>query len=475
MREDLRAIYNNPDGTRRAILSRARKNAKTVEAALILLLHLCGLEAKVNSQLYSAAQSREQAAILFALAAKMVRMSPELNAVLVIRDTAKQIFCPERGNLYRALSAEASTAYGLSPVLTIHDELGQVKGPRSELYEALETATAAQKEPLSVIISTQAPTDADLLSVLIDDAAAGHDKRTVLRLHTAAPDLETFSEEAIRAANPAFDVFMNQREVLAMASDAKRMPSKQPEFENLVLNRRVEMNSPFVSRAVWKGCAGATLKSFKGLPVYAGLDLSEVNDLTSLVLVALSDDDDDQRWHVHPTFWLPGEGLREKSQRDRVPYDLWARNGHLITTPGKSIEYEYVAEHLRSMFDELDVRKVAFDRWNFRHLKPWLEKAGFDETELESFVEFGQGYQSMSPALRDFESLLLNQKLVHDSHPVLDMCAANAIVQGDPAGNRKLSKAKSRGRIDGMVSLTMALSVAMTAEAVAPAPQLIIL
>lgn len=473
MREDLAAIYNNEAGTRRAILSRARKNAKTVEAALILLLHLCGPEATVNSQLYSAAQSREQAAVLFALAAKMVRMSPDLNAVLVIRDASKQLFCPELGNLYRALSAEASTAYGLSPVLNIHDELGQVKGPRSPLYEALETATGAQKEPLSVIISTQAPTDGDLLSVLIDDAAQGHDPRTVLRLHTAPPDMDAFSEEAIRAANPAFDIFMNKREVLAMAEDARRMPSRQPEYENLVLNRRVEMSSPFVSRAVWKGCAGETLKTFKGLRVYAGLDLSEVNDLTSLVLVALSDED--ERWHVRPTFWLPGDGLLERSKRDRVPYDLWAREGYLVTTPGKSIEYEYVAEHLRSIFKELDVRKVAFDRWNFRHLKPWLEKAGFDETELESFVEFGQGYQSMSPALRDFESLLLNQKLVHDSHPVLDMCAANAVVQADPAGNRKLSKAKSRGRIDGMVSLTMALSVAMTEEADAPAPQIIVL
>ena len=168
MVEDFKAIYDNPAGTRRAIISRGRKNAKTTESALILLLHLCGPEARPNSQLFSAAQSRDQAAVLFALAAKMVRMSPELAGVVVIRDTAKQLACPELGTLYRALSADASTAYGLSPVLTVHDELGQVRGPKSDLYEALETATAAQEEPLSIIISTQAPTDADLLSVLID-------------------------------------------------------------------------------------------------------------------------------------------------------------------------------------------------------------------------------------------------------------------------------------------------------------------
>jgi phage terminase large subunit-like protein len=136
----------------------------------LLLLHLCGPEAKSNSQLYSAAQSREQASILFSLAAKMVRMSPDLSQYVVVRDTAKQLACGELGTLYRALSAEASTAYGLSPAFVVHDELGQVKGPRSELYEALETAAGAQSDPLSIIISTQAPTDADLLSVLISDA-----------------------------------------------------------------------------------------------------------------------------------------------------------------------------------------------------------------------------------------------------------------------------------------------------------------
>jgi hypothetical protein len=145
-------------------------------------------EARPNSQLYSAAQSREQAALLFSLAAKIVRLSSELSVVVVIRDTAKQLFCPDLGTLYRALSAEASTAFGLSPVFAVHDELGQVKGPTSELYDAIETATGAQENPLSIVISTQAPTDADLLSVLIDDALAGGDPRTTVSLYTANID-----------------------------------------------------------------------------------------------------------------------------------------------------------------------------------------------------------------------------------------------------------------------------------------------
>lgn len=461
-KEELRRIYDNPHGTRRAILSFGRKNGKTALSAFILLLHLCGLEARPNSQLFSAAQSRDQAAILFALAAKVVRMSPDLSAYVTIRDTAKQLACQELGTLYRALSADASTAYGLSPVLIVHDELGQVKGPRSELYEALETATGAQDNPLSIVISTQAPTDADLLSVLIDDAMKGVDPRVVVSLHTAPMDADPFSEEAIRAANPAFGDFQNKVETLAMAEDARRMPSREAEYRNLILNQRVEMSAPFISRSVWQECAAPVVPDFKGLPVYAGLDLSEVSDLTAFVPIAPVD----RVWHVRPTFWLPGLNLAEKARADRVPYDVWARSGWLQTTPGATVEYEYVAAFLWDFCQINDVRKIAFDRWNWRHLKPWLLKAGFSEDQLADeggiFEPMGQGFQSMSPALRDLESALLNQRVAHGGHPVLTMCAANATVQADPAGNRKLTKSKSHGRIDGMVALAMAMSVAGT-------------
>src|SRR5690606_13694670 len=133
---EIKRIYDNPAGTRRAILSFGRKNGKTALSAFLLLLHLCGLRERPNSQLFSAAQSRDQAAILYSLASKVVRQWPDLSAVVTPRDTAKQLFCEELGTLYRALSAEPATAYVLSPVFIVHDELGQVRGPRSELYEA---------------------------------------------------------------------------------------------------------------------------------------------------------------------------------------------------------------------------------------------------------------------------------------------------------------------------------------------------
>ena len=455
-KKEIRKIYDNNRGTRRAILSFGRKNGKTALAACLLLLHLCGPESRPNSQLFSAAQSRDQAAILFGLAAKMVRLSPELMAVVDPKDSAKELVCSERGTKYKALSADASTAYGLSPVFIVHDELGQVRGPRSELYEALETATAAQENPLSICISTQAPTDADLLSVLIDDALEGNDPRVVVSLYSADEKLDPFSDKAIKAANPAFGDFQNADEVRGMANDAKRMPARENEYRNLILNQRVEAHSPFISRTAWENCGSDIHENWSGLPVYGGLDLSSTSDLTALVLTAPVD----SMWHVRPTFWLPREGLEEKSRNDRVPYDVWWGDGHLSTTPGKTVEYEWVAHRLRAVFDECDVRAIAFDRWGFKYLRPWLERAGFSEEELERFVEFGQGFQSMSPALRDLESLILQEKMAHGAHPVLTMCMANAVVQSDPAGNRKLNKAKSTGRIDGAVALAMAVGSA---------------
>lgn len=445
----IKQIYDTP--TRTFILSMARKNAKTATSSFLLLLHLCGPEARPNSQLYSAAQSRDQAAILFGYASKVVRMSPDLSEYVQVKESAKTLVCGELGTVYRALSADASTAYGLSPVFSVHDELGQVKGPRSELYEAIETASAAHERPLSIIISTQAPTDSDLLSVLIDDALTGADPRVKVALHTAPLDIDPFSDKAIRAANPHFDVFMNKDEVRKQATDAKRLPSMEASYRNLILNQRVEAKTPFVTRSIWKECGGEP-EPIEGMDVFGGLDLSSVSDLTALVLVSEGGD-------VHPTFWLPEDGLAEKSRADRVPYDVWAKQGHLQTTPGRAIEYAFVAKHLRGVFDRCNVRAIAFDRWGMRHLTPWLEQEGFTEEELERFKPWGQGFVSMSPAIRSLEEKLLAGNLRHGNHPVLSMCAANAIVVKDPAENRKFTKSKASGRIDGMQALAMAVGV----------------
>ena len=192
----IREVYDNPAGTRRAYLSLARKNGKTGLIAAILLAHLVGPEAVQNSQIVSGAMSRDQAALVFSLAAKMVQLSPELSGLVRIVPSGKRLIGLARNVEYRALAAEGSTAHGLSPVLAILDEVGQVKGPTSDFVDAITTAQGAYEEPLLIAISTQAPTDADLFSIWLDGAAASKDPRIVSHVYSAPADCDLLDEAA---------------------------------------------------------------------------------------------------------------------------------------------------------------------------------------------------------------------------------------------------------------------------------------
>lgn len=469
----IRGIYDRPRGSRavrRAIISMARKNGKTGLVSMLLLLHLCGPEATPNSQLYSAAQSRDQAAVLFTYASKMVRMSPDLESFVTIRDSSKELFCAELGTKYRALSAEVPTAYGLSPVFVVHDELGQVRGPRSELYEALETATGAHDEPLSIVISTQAPTDADLLSLLIDDAEkeqASKDSTTKLFLWAAPEDADPWSEATWKLANPMYGTLLNPDVVREQAEAARRMPSREASFRNLILNQRVNTSSPLISQSAWTACAGAPDPAVaENGPVYMGIDLSSRNDLTALAWIA---QDADKVWHAWVEFFAPEVGLLERSRRDRVPYDIWADQGFITLTPGASVDLEFVAIRLIELNDDLgNIVAAAYDRWRMDVMIKELIRLGAGPPLLPDgerpgvLRPFGQGFRDMSPAIDTLEAVIINGKLRHGGNPVLTMCAANAIAKRDPAGNRKLDKSKATGRIDGLQALTMAFGVTST-------------
>ena len=470
----IKAVYDNPNGTRRAYLSIGRKNGKSALIAAIVLAHIVGPEAKQNSQIVSGALSQKQAALVFKLMQKMIGLDATLRQKGVTRivPSQKQIIGVQMNVEYSALSAEAGTAHGLSPILAVLDETGQIKGPQDDFIEAIETSQGAYENPLLIAISTQAATDNDLFSRWLDDAETSEDPRIVSHCYRAPEDCDLLDRDAWKAANPAMGEFRSIEDLEALAVRADRLPSDENKFRWLYLNQRIEATAPFVSRKSWQACSGAVLELEPGAVVFGGLDLSEVSDLTALVLVSPVQDGliapVQTVWHVHPTFWLPGQGLREKAKADRVPYDDWRKSGHLVATDGPTVDYEFVAAHLWAVAQQHDVRKIAFDRWNWRHLKPWLSKVGFTEDQLDGdnaiFEPMGQGFQSMSPALRDLESAILNGGIAHGGHPVLEMCSQNAVVQMDPAGNRKLAKHKSRGRIDGMVALAMAMSVAGTWE-----------
>lgn len=456
-------VYDNPYGTHTAYLSLGRKNGKTALIAAILLAHIAGPEAVLNSQIVSGAQSKDQAAVVFELARKMVDLSPVLSKVVRIQPSGKRLIGLSKNVLYRALAAEGKTAHGLSPILAILDEVGQVVGPTDKFVSAITTAQGAYRNPLLIAISTQAPTDNDMFSTWIDAHKAAPDPRVVCHVYAAPEDCQLDDRKAWAAANPALGIFRSVEDVEKEAKKALALAATEPEFRNLILNQRVEAVAPFVSKSVWeqnKADAGDA----SGKKVWGGLDLSSVHDLTAFVAV-------DVDGGVHPTFWLPHEGLAEKARKEKVPYDLWERQGLLCTTPGKAIEYEHVAEFLRGFFDRHDVQAVGFDRALMNFLRPWLVKAGFSEAELAKFIPFGQGTLSMTPALRELEVKLLNGALKHGNHPILNMCLHNARVVGD-SGARKFDKIKSRGRIDGMTALANAIGVMPVVDTKTPVPSL---
>lgn len=442
------AVFDNPHGTRKAILSMARKNAKSTGIACILLCFLVGPEARLNTQVVSGAMSRDQAALIYKLAAKMVHMSPKLQAVVKEIPSKKTLIGIPLNVEFQALAADSATAQGLSVYLGLIDECGQVRGPESDFINAISTSMGAHESPLMIYLSTQAPTDADFLSIMIDDSERSQDPHTVCHVYAADDDCDLMDKEQWKKANPGLGLFRSEKDLEEQIKEAMRLPSKENSVRNLLLNQRISTESPFVSKSVWEENGGIPL-SLKGQKVFGGLDLSSVSDLTGLQLIGENGD-------TETIAWLPKEGLIDKAKQDRVPYDVWEKQGLLKTTPGRAIEYEYVAKELKKIFDEYDVQQINFDRYNMKFLKPWLEKAGMTEKQMEKFVDFGQGFVSMSGALRELESLLLQKKIRHGMNPILTMCAGNAVVESDAAGSRKFTKKKSTGRIDLLVCMAMA-------------------
>lgn len=448
-------VYDNPHGTRRGILSIARKNGKSALIAAIVLAHIVGPEARQNAQIVSGARSRDQAALVFNLAWKMVQLSEELGRLVRVVPSGKRLLGLTTNTEYRALAAEGRTAHGLSPVVIVFDELGQVRGEQDSFVEALETAQGAYDDGLQLVISTQAPTDADMLSKWIDDAIISEDPHAVCHVYAADQEAGVLDRKAWKSANPALSSFRSAIELEQAAKKAARMPSFENSFRNLYLNQRINMVSPFVSAATWKAGNGAPDDNvFLAGPVYGGLDLSATTDLTAFVLTAR---DDDGVLHVRPYFWIPQDSVIDAARRDMAPYDAWVREGILRTTPGKVIDYAFVARDVGSLTAHLPIAKIGFDRWRMDRMQQALDAAGVT-LPLEPF---GQGYVSMSPALDALEADLLKEQIRHGGHPVLAMCAANAIATHDPAGNRKLDKSKGTGRIDGLVALTMAAGVSL--------------
>jgi phage terminase large subunit-like protein len=463
-REFTRTVYGRLDARGRrvirlAVKSEPRGNGKSGLLAGLALCHLCGPEAVERGEVYSAAIDRSQAGILFTEMRAGIQRTPELDARLNIIKHFKKIEVlsgPGRGSTYEALSNDARRGHGLAPSFWVFDELGQVRD--RELLDALETAMGKQPEALGIVISTQAPDDEHPLSQLIDVGLAGLDPSLYVQLHAAPADADPFSEEVWRACNPALGVFLDPEEFRRQAARAKKIPAFLSAFRNLRLNQRVNADPRLIAPADWGACQGEIDgPALSGRACYAGLDLSSTTDLTALVLI-FEPEEPGEPMDVLSWFWLPAGRIVEREDEDKIPYRSWRDQGYIETTTGRAIDKRAVALRLAEIVGRYELRALGFDEWRFADLQTILDAEGI----VLPLRKMRQGFKTMAPCVDAMEAAILDRKIRHDGNPVLKMCIANAVAAQDPAGNRKLDKARSRSRIDGAVCLAMALGIRAT-------------
>lgn len=467
-REFLEAVFREDDDgnrpVRTAILSMARKNGKSFLVAGLAAAFLLGPESEPRGEVFACANDRFQSGKIFAELVAILEQHAELGARVNIIRFRKEIEVMEgqgKGSIFAALSSDANTKLGLSPSFVVVDELGYA--PKRDLYDAMDTAMGARDNPLLIAISTQAPDDNHVFSTLVDyglkvQAGEVQDDSFHLTLFAAPESDNPMARETWLKANPALGDFRSEEDVARQAQQAERIPSKMQDFRNKILNQRVAAHVRFIAKAEWDACAGTVdVATLKGRPCFGSLDLSAARDLTAWVLLFPMDDG---TLHVLPRFFLPENGIADKSEADKVPYDVWARQGLLDLIPGSTIDPSFVAEVMAEDAARFDIQAVAYDRWRIEDLKRELAAIG---AEL-NLVPHGQGFKDMSPAVDVLERAVAETKLRHGAHPIMTMCAANAVITKDPAGGRKLDKAKAAGRIDGLVALAMGLSIAARYE-----------
>lgn len=459
--EFIRDVYNprQASGKRKrkqAIYSVGRRNGKTLLAAVIILVHLAGPMKRANSVIASAATTRKQAGIVYRFVSQMVRVNPTLLRVLKVIDSTKHIVHKRDGSFYSAIAAEAGGQFGEGLDLVVYDELAQARN--AALYDVLMTSLGSQIEPLMMIISTQAPADDHILSELIDyglkiRAGEIEDDSFTVHLYAAEPGCDLLDEKQWKIANPGLGDYRDLDELRTSMRRAVKVPALQARLRNLYLNQRVQSKAPFLTADIWNRGSGAIDERlfYDGRPIYGGLDLSFRTDLSALVLCC---NDDHGNIHLLPRIWTPGDTLEERALRDRAPYQVWAEKDFLIPVPGQVLDYDFLASDVGDISAKATIARIAYDRWRIDVLRQSLSRLGL----AVNLFPFGQGFKDMAPAIEIFEQLAIDGKIIHGGHPVLRWCISNAVIDMDPAGNRKLTKSKSFGRIDAAVAALMAVA-----------------
>lgn len=474
-REIVEAWYAEENGARvvdTGLLTMGRKNGKTGLVAALALAHLIGPESEPRGQIVAAAADSEQAGIVFNELEAYLRDNDEFDLRCNVKRHYNTIEDLESGSTFKALSSDAKKSHGLSPSVVIIDELAQWgDGSGRALYDALITAGGARKEPITFVISTQAADDTALMSELVDygkrvNKGEIDDPSFSAFIFETDPEADPFDEACWVASNPALGDFRSLKDMRKLADRAQRMPSYEGVFRNLYLNQRVATEETWLPMHDWKACGRQKADAWRdmeaelaGRPCYGGIDLSSTRDTTALVWVFPPEDlEGDEPWSVLWRFWLPGEGLADRSMRDRVPWELWSKQGALHTTPGNVVDYRALQARLFEDAERFDVRGIAIDKWNATQTATEIYEKGLP-------IEFfRQGYVSMSAPTKQFERLVMRHLLDHGNHPIATWMAGNVVVWRDQAENVRPDKAKSIRRIDGIVAAIMAVGLTLNYE-----------
>ena len=450
-----------PNGYRQfntAYIEIPKKQGKSELAAAVALLLTCG-DGEERAEVYGCAADRQQASIVFEVAADMVRMCPALNKRVKILTATKRIIYLPTNSFYQVLSAEAYSKHGFNIHGVVFDELHTQ--PNRKLFDVMTKGSGdARMQPLYFLITT-AGTDTHSICYethqKAKDILEGRkiDPTFYPVIYGAEQDDDWTDPKVWKKANPSLGITVGLDKVKAACESAKQNPAEENSFRQLRLNQWVKQAVRWMPMEKWDKCEVIFHEEdLEGRVCYGGLDLSSTTDITAFVLV-FPPTADDEKYYILPYFWIPEENIPLRVNRDHVPYDLWQRQGILETTEGNVVHYAYIEKFIEKLGERFNIREIAFDRWGAVQMVQNLEGMGF------TVVPFGQGFKDMSPPTKELMKLVLEGKLAHSGHPVLRWMMDNVCARTDPAGNVKMDKEKSTEKIDGAVATVMALDRAI--------------
>ena len=438
-----------------------KKNGKSELAAGVALYMTCG-DGEWGAEVYGCASDRQQASIVFDVAVDMVDQCPALKKRIKPVMSVKRLVYKPTNSFYQVLSAEAYTKHGLNVHAVIFDELHAQ--PNRELFDVMTKGSGdARTQPLFFLITT-AGTERNSVCFeqhqKAEDIILGRkiDPSFYPVIYGASDDADWSSEKVWYEANPSLGHTIDIEKVRNAYLSAKDNPAEENIFRQLRLNQWVKQSTRWMQMEKWDACAfPVDERELLGRECYGGLDLSSSIDITAFVLV-FPPRDNVEKYVILLYFWIPEENMKLRVRRDHVPYDVWEKQGCLMTTEGNVIHYGFIENFIDDLGKKFHIREIAFDRWGAVQMVQNLEGIGF------TVVPFGQGFKDMSPPSKRLMELVLEKKLAHGGHPVLRWMMDNIFVRTDPAGNIKPDKEKSTEKIDGAVAAVMALDRAIRNE-----------